>query len=62
MKKFLSLFLTFILALNCCIVPGLAADGHYSDTHGHWAEASIERWSNYGIVSGNNGKFKPNDN
>ena len=62
MKKFLSLLLTFILTLNCCIMPGFAADGQYSDTHGHWAESSIERWSNYDIVSGYNGKFSPNGN
>ena len=31
----------------------------YSDTAGHWAEASIDRWSEYGIVEGNDGKFEP---
>ena len=62
MKKVLSLTLTLILALNCCMIPSFATEDRYSDTHGHWAESSIERWSEYDIVSGNRGKFNPDAN
>ena len=62
MKKVLSLTLTLILALNCCMIPSFATEDRYSDTHGHWAESSIERWSEYEIVSGNRGKFNPDSN
>ena len=34
----------------------------YSDITKHWARASIEQMSNYGVISGFNGKFRPNDN
>ena len=31
----------------------------FTDTDGHWAESSIERWSNYGVVEGMDGLFLP---
>ena len=60
-KRFFSLLLVFCLVVGMLPMT-IYADEQYNDIHGHWAESSIERWSNYGIVSGNNGKFKPNDN
>ena len=35
------------------------ATARYSDTEGHWAEAAINRWSDYKVIEGNNGKFNP---
>ena len=58
-KKLLSLFLALALALS--FVPAaIAAD--YPDTNDHWAEAAIDRWSDYGIVTGDARGFRPNDN
>jgi len=33
----------------------------YSDIGGHWAEQSILKWSESGLVGGYEGKFRPND-
>ncbi|WP_238322988.1 S-layer homology domain-containing protein [Gorillibacterium massiliense] len=32
----------------------------FRDAKGHWAQAAIEKWSDYGVVNGSNGTFKPN--
>ncbi len=41
---------------------GLAfADAKFSDTKGHWAENTINKWSESGLIVGDNGKFRPND-
>lgn len=45
----------------CLLTVGASAvEPTYGDIAGHWAEASIERWSGHGIIQGNNGKFNPN--
>ena len=36
-----------------------AAGPAYGDNAGHWAEGSIGRWSEHGIVQGSNGAFAP---
>ena len=59
MKKALSLVLTLAMLCGLLVPTAFAAEGTYSDTKGNWAEASIERWSDYGIIQGNNGKFNP---
>lgn len=59
-RKALSLLLSLVLLLGLCVPSAFAAEGTYSDTQGHWAEEAIERWSEYGIVEGNNGRFNPN--
>jgi len=33
----------------------------YSDVEQHWGQASIEKWSDIGIIKGSNGEFRPND-
>jgi hypothetical protein len=43
-------------------VSGMTAYGApaYSDTAGHWGEAAIEKWSEYGVLQGNgDGTFAP---
>ena len=57
-RRLLSLLLTLALTVSLFAVP-VMADDSYSDTHGHWAESSIERWSEYNIVSGSDGAFMP---
>lgn len=59
MKKALSIVIAMAMTLSL-LTLGAAAKGSYSDTQGTWAEAAIERWSGYGMIQGNNGKFDPN--
>ena len=59
MKKALSIVIAMAMTLSL-LTLGAAAKGTYSDTQGTWAEAAIERWSGYGMIQGNNGKFEPN--
>ncbi|MEL7658374.1 MAG: S-layer homology domain-containing protein, partial [Bacillota bacterium] len=33
----------------------------FNDINGHWAKNSIEKWSGYGVISGYQGLFRPND-
>lgn len=58
-RKALPLILAFAMAVSLFTVGASAAEPTYGDTAGHWAEASIERWSGYGIIQGSNGKFDP---
>lgn len=58
-RKALSLILAFAMAVSLFTVGASAAEPTYGDTAGHWAKASIERWSGYGIIQGSNGKFDP---
>ena len=59
-KKLLSVVLAFVMVLSLLPMSALAAN--YGDTQGHWAEAAIDRWSGYGIVTGDERGFRPNDN
>ena len=56
-KRIGCLILTGAVAASLCSMSALAAD--YKDTNGHWAESSINRWTDTGIVNGN-GNFNPN--
>ena len=58
-RKFLSILLAFVMTLTLLPTSLIAAEPTYSDTKGHWAESSIERWSAYGIIQGSNGQFDP---
>ena len=63
LKKGMSLLLTLAMLCGLMVPAASATEGHtYSDTHGNWAETAIERWSDYGIIQGNNGKFNPGGN
>lgn len=48
------------MSVSLLTVGASAVEPTYGDIAGHWAEASIERWSGHGIIQGNNGKFNPN--
>ena len=58
MKKALSIVIAMAMTLSL-LTLGAAAKETYSDTQGTWAETAIERWSGYGMIQGNNGKFDP---
>ena len=58
-RKLLSLLLALTMTVSLLTVGASAVEPTYDDIAGHWAEASIERWSGYGIIQGNNGKFNP---
>ena len=51
-----AILLALILSL---MLSSFAAS--YSDTTGHWGEKAIGEWSDYGVVQGSEGKFRPND-
>lgn len=48
------------MSVSLLTVGTSAVEPTYGDVAGHWAEASIDRWSGHGIIQGNNGKFNPN--
>lgn len=48
------------MSVSLLTVGASAVEPTYGDIAGHWAEATIERWSGHGIIQGNNGKFNPN--
>ena len=56
-RKILALLLALVMVVS--VLPVTAAAAGYQDTNGHWAEEAIERWSDHGIIQGNNGKFNP---
>lgn len=58
-KRIVSLFLISAVAMT--LMPSVAYAAEYSDISGHWAETAIKRWSDYGILQGNDGKFRPDD-
>ncbi len=58
-KKVLSILLVLTMVLT--LTPTVAFAATYGDTNGHWAESSIDRWSNVGVVHGTGaGEFNPN--
>ena len=58
-KRIGCLVLAGAVTASLCSMSALAAN--YSDTAGHWAESSIARWTDTGIVNGTgNGNFNPN--
>lgn len=61
MKKVLSLTLAVLMVLSLLPMTAVAAGSQYDDVGEHWAESSIERWSEYKIVEGDKGHFRPND-
>ena len=52
---------TMTVALLLIPFPTSFAADHYSDTAGHWANAEIDKWSDFGVIKGSEGFFRPND-
>ena len=57
--KILSLLLSLSLLFGLCVPSVGAVEGGYSDTNGHWAEATIDSFSALGLIEGYNGEFFP---
>jgi uncharacterized repeat protein (TIGR02543 family) len=78
MKKLSSLFLAFVLLfllvlpagavgddlplMNTTDVTDSVASPVYNDIENHWAGTAIQTWSNYGVIQGYAGQFRPADN
>ncbi len=58
-NKLVSLLISVIFVIS--LIPVSAAAAEYSDISGHWAHDAIVRWSDYGVLKGSDGKFRPND-
>ena len=54
-----SILISIIMIIS--LFPASASAAGYSDISGHWAKAAIVRWSDYGILKGSNGRFRPDD-
>ena len=63
LKSRVSLYLAGAVLLGSTngAVFALEAQSTFSDTKGHWAASAIERMSDYKIVNGYNGLFRPSD-
>ena len=53
------LSLLVALCLIASLLPMSVLAASYTDTDGHWAESSIERWSDAGVVQGTGDAFAP---
>lgn len=51
--------LAFLLLASFAIAPASAAS--FRDTQGHWAQKTIDRWHEYGVVNGFEGAFRPDE-
>ncbi|WP_127534020.1 S-layer homology domain-containing protein [Paenibacillus kobensis] len=58
-KKLISLMVAFIVTVMTLAAPASAES--YRDSEKHWAQAAINQWSEYGVVQGSGGAFRPND-
>ena len=57
-RKILCLCLMIVLSLSICMTGSAKS---FDDTDGHWAESSIEKWSEYEVINGKpQNKFDPN--
>ena len=63
MKKKLLAAIPFflLLAAYCTKFIAVGATGGYTDIKGHWAYDDIVRWSERGVLSGGEGRFRPDD-
>ena len=59
MKKVISIILSLVMLFSLLPAQAFAAE-QYTDTAGNWAEGAIDRWSEYGVIEGSNGRFDPN--
>ncbi|MDR1131186.1 MAG: S-layer homology domain-containing protein, partial [Oscillospiraceae bacterium] len=62
LSKATGMILILAVILSIAPVAAFAAEnGPYADTSGHWAENAIAQWSDYGVLKGDNGSFRPDD-
>lgn len=61
-RRMMAVLLTLCMVLSMMPTVAFAAGSDFTDTDGHWAESIIEKWADYGVVSGlGNNKFGPNN-
>ncbi len=60
-RKVLSILLSLAMLCSAVLPTVFAADSRYDDTADHWAEASINRWSEYGVIEGYGDLFNPDN-
>ena len=60
MKKLFSAVIALTMLISAMNVNVFASNIEFSDTAGHWAESTINKWANKDIISGYpDGTFKP---
>ena len=59
LKRIVSTLLVLCMVLS--LLPAQAMAAVFSDVQESWAQPSIERMQTLGVVSGNHGKYRPND-
>ncbi len=60
-KRISALFLAAVMGMSL-FGFGVTASAEYADLEGHWSAESVEKWSSAGIIQGEDGKFRPDDN
>ncbi|HIV85467.1 MAG TPA: S-layer homology domain-containing protein, partial [Candidatus Monoglobus merdigallinarum] len=60
LRKTLALILAIAMVLTTFGMTAVSA-AQYNDTSGHWAESYINTWSDYGVIQGDGGYFRPDD-
>ena len=57
-RRIMAVLLTLCMVLSMMPAVTFAAETDFTDTDGHWAESIIEKWADFGVVSGlGNNKF-----
>lgn len=52
---------SMLLAIPNTNIKAMNLESKFADINGHWAQQAIDRMSNYQIIKGYNGLFRPND-
>jgi hypothetical protein len=60
-KRMISAILLVVFLFALC-APQAGRATYFNDTSRHWAAGVIDTWSNYGIIQGTGGLFKPDEN
>ena len=62
LRKLLAMIMTLCMIIPVLATGAVATDTPFSDIAGHWAEDTITRWADIGIVNGYpDGTFKPDN-
>ena len=62
LRKLLAMIMTLCMIIPVLATGAVATDTPFSDIAGHWAENTITRWADIGIVNGYpDGTFKPDE-
>ena len=62
MKKIISILMATLIFSAIVTMKASAADIGFTDTNGHWAEDTINKWKDEGVITGYpDGTFKPDN-